>query len=207
MTTKTQLRGNCQCCGREQAVLAPFGTMAKHGYTVKGGWFIGGCSGHNYGPMQEDISVTRDIVATVRADVARLLEYAADLKSGKAHPPTCKTSHAPDAQPVAFAEAPAWAQRDAISSAIYATENRARAGEHFASDLETLANAVHGQPLREEKISAGPAPILVGECRISTHRGILTATSIVGARVSWRDESGFNSRMSSRAWRALELSA
>ena len=206
MTTKTQLRGNCQCCGREQAVLASSGTMAKHGYTVKGGWFLGVCSGHNYRPMQEDISVTRDIVATVRADVAKLLEYAADLKSGKSHPPTCKTSHAPGAQPVAFAEAPAWAQRDAISSAIYATENRARAGEHFANDLETLANAMHGKPLREEKVSAGPAPILAGERRISTKRGVLTATSVVGALVSWRDERGLKSRMSSRAWRALELS-
>ena len=77
MTTKIQLRGNCQRCGREQAVLAPSGTMAKHGSTDKGGWFIGGCSGHNYGPMQEDISVTRDIVATVRADVAKLLEIYA----------------------------------------------------------------------------------------------------------------------------------
>lgn len=206
MTTKTQLRGNCQCCGREQAVLASSGTMAKHGYTVKGGWFLGVCSGHNYRPMQEDISVTRDIVATVRADVAKLLEYAADLKSGKSHPPTCKTSHAPGAQPVAFAEAPAWAQRDAISSAIYATENRARAGEHFANDLETLANAMHGKPLREEKVSAGPAPILAGERRISTKRGVLTATSVVGALVIWRDERGLKSRMSSRAWRALELS-
>lgn len=206
MTTKTQLRGNCQCCGREQAVLASSGTMAKHGYTVKCGWFLGVCSGHNYRPMQEDISVTRDIVATVRADVAKLLEYAADLKSGKAHPPTCKTSHAPGAQPVAFADAAPWQQRDAITAAIYATESRARAGEHFANDLEALANAMHGQPLREEKVSAGPVPILAGERRISTHRGILTATSVVGAWVSWRDERGLKSRMSSRAWRALELS-
>ena len=206
MTTKTQLRGNCQCCGRDQAVLATTGTLAKHGYTVKGGWFLGVCSGHNYRPMQEDISVTRDIVATVRTDVAKLLEYAADLKSGKSHPPTCKTSHAPGAQPVAFAEAPAWAQRDAISSAIYATENRARAGEHFATELETMANAMHGKPLREKKVSAAPAPILAGERRISTKRGVLTATSVVGACVSWRDERGLKSRMSSRAWRALELS-
>lgn len=206
MTTKTQLRGNCQCCGRDQAVLATTGTLAKHGYTVKGGWFQGVCSGHNYRPMQEDISVTRDIVATVRADVAKLLEHAADFKAGKAHPPTCKASHAPGAKPVAFADAAPWQQRDAIAAAIYATESRARAGEHFANDLEALANAMHGQPLREEKISAGPAPILAGERRISRQRGILTATSIVGAWVSWRDERGLKSRMSSRAWRSLELS-
>lgn len=206
MTTKTQLRGNCQCCGREQAVLASSGTMAKHGYTVKGGWFQGVCSGHNYRPMQEDVSVTRDIVATVRADVAKLLEHAADLKAGRAHPPTCKTSHAPGAQPVAFADAAPWQQRDAITAAIYETESRARAGEHFANDLEALASAMHGQPLREEKVSAGPVPILAGERRISTKRGVLTATSVVGAWVSWRDERGLKSRMSSRAWRALELS-
>ncbi len=206
MKTKAQLRGNCQCCGREQAVLASSGTMAKHGYTVKCGWFLGVCSGHNYRPMQEDISVTRDIVATVRADVAKLMGYAADLKAGKAHPPTCKTSHAPGAQPVAFTDAAPWQQRDAITAAIYETESRARAGEHFANDLEALASAMHGQPLREEKVSAGPVPILAGERRISTKRGVLTATSVVGAWVSWRDERGLKSRMSSRAWRALELS-
>lgn len=35
---KTQTRGICQCCGREQAVLNGTGFMSQHGYTVKNGW-------------------------------------------------------------------------------------------------------------------------------------------------------------------------
>ena len=204
MATKTQLRGNCQCCGRDQAVLATTGTLAKHGYTVKGGWFQGVCSGHNYRPMQEDRAIADRIIISVRADVAKLLDQAAALRSGTAHPEKCRVSHRKGAEPVAFAEAPAWAQRDAIQSAIYATENRARAGEHFANDLEALAEAVHGQPLREVKVATGPAPIEAGERRVSK-RGTLTATSVIGARVYWRDERGFKSYTGSQAWRLLPL--
>lgn len=208
MATKTQLRGNCQCCGRDQAVLATTGTLAKHGYTVKGGWFQGVCSGHHHRAMQDDRSVTDRIVAEVRSQVAELRKTAQAYRVGTAHPARiAKASARPgEDATIAWDEAPDWMRNDARRSAIYALENRAAAGEHFANDLEALANAMHGQPLREEKVSAGPAPILAGERRISTKRGVLTATSVVGAWVSWRDERGLKSRMSSRAWRALELS-
>ena len=39
MKKEIQIRGNCQCCGKEQAVVG--GLMSKHGYTVENGWFSG----------------------------------------------------------------------------------------------------------------------------------------------------------------------
>lgn len=45
-----QHRGNCQVCGRLHAVVK--GKVAKHGYTVKDGWFEGACNGQFYAPMQ-----------------------------------------------------------------------------------------------------------------------------------------------------------
>ena len=44
----------------------------------------------------------------------------------------------------------------------------------------------------------------VGERRVSK-RGTLTATSVIGARVYWRDERGFKSYTGSQAWRLLPL--
>lgn len=63
-STKIQLRGNCPCCGRDQAVLAS-GRMSKHGYTVEQGWFQGVCSGDSHAPMQKDRVVTDRIIAQV----------------------------------------------------------------------------------------------------------------------------------------------
>lgn len=202
-STKIQLRGNCPCCGRDQAVLAS-GRMSKHGYTVEQGWFQGVCSGDSHAPMQKDRVVTDRIIAQVRADVVKLLQQAADLEAGKIHPLTCKVSHMRNAEPVPFKEAPEWAQREAVRSAIYGAQSRARAGESFADQMEALVNAVHGQPLREVPVEEGPAPVRAGERRKSP-RGLLTATRVEGARVYWKDERGFKSWTGTQAWRKMEL--
>ena len=85
---KTQLRGNCQVCGREHA--ASIGSVAKHGYTVKNGWFEGACNGWQYAPMQHDRTVTDKVCAKIRAECAQLLQKAEDYSTGKIHPTTVK---------------------------------------------------------------------------------------------------------------------
>ena len=199
---RIQVRGNCPCCGRDQAVVR--GVMSKHGYTVEHGWFQGVCSGDSYAPMQVQREVTDGIVAQVRKDVAELLNKVEQLKTGKIHPLTCKTSSIPKAEPVAWADAPEWAQKEAVRTAIYQTESRARAGASFADQMEALVNAVHGQPLREVPVEAGPAPIQAGERRMS-HRGVLTVVSVQGARVYWKDERGFKSWTGSTSWRKMQI--
>lgn len=78
--SKTQTRGNCQCCGRDQAVAK--GTMAHHGYTVDNGYFNGTCGGHMHAPLQVERTVADSIVAKCRQDAERLDKRAAALKDG-----------------------------------------------------------------------------------------------------------------------------
>lgn len=55
MATKATHNGTCQVCGRLQAVSR--WRIAKHGYTVKDGWFQGTCSGSRELPLEEDTTV------------------------------------------------------------------------------------------------------------------------------------------------------
>ena len=59
-----QIRGHCQCCGNQQAVVS--GHMSKHGYTVEHGWFQGVCTGESYKPIELERTVTNKIMAAVK---------------------------------------------------------------------------------------------------------------------------------------------
>ena len=84
VNTDIQYRGNCQVCGRFQAVVK--GKSSKHGYTVKEGWFSGICFGQNAAPMQHDTKVTGEIVATIRRDCLRLDALAISYETGAITP-------------------------------------------------------------------------------------------------------------------------
>jgi hypothetical protein len=161
MADKLQTRGNCQCCGRDQAVLRA-GTMAKHGYTVEQGWFNGVCTGHSYAPMQNDRSVTDRIIAQVRAEVKTLEQRVEGLESGKLVPLTAKLGSGRAAVEVEFKDAPVWAQKECLAIAIHQTKSRIRQGEYFCEDMGKLADTYHGQPLREVKVDAVTNAIQVG---------------------------------------------
>lgn len=201
-----QLRGICQCCGREQAVTN--GRLAKHGYTVEQGWFQGVCSGANYAPMNKDRSQTDRIIASVRAEVAELQQLVKKLESGKAKP---KTAQGPynvqkrEYDQVPYDEAPEYAQKDALRSLIWKTTRRAEMGTSFADMMEGLANTVFGTELREVARAEAPAPICHGERRKGTSGSILKATRVDGARVYWISEKGTRGWTGTRAWRAFEL--
>lgn len=146
---KTQTRGNCPCCGREQAVLAS-GRMSKHGYTVEHNWFNGVCDGERFAPMQVQREVTDAIVAQVRAEVSELLARAADLRARRADPATITQSNGRGKEPtiIQFASLNQYQQANAIESLAYNAEARARAGRDFADFMAELVNKVHGQPLK-----------------------------------------------------------
>jgi hypothetical protein len=205
--TKTQIRGICQCCGREQAVMAS-GLMSKHGYTVEHGWFSGVCYGQRHRPMQIDRSVADDTIRTVRADCVELDETAAALKAGRVTPATCKTPHynaaKRDFDRVAWADATPYQQEQAVAAAISRAESRARTGRAFADQLQALADRYHGQPLLTVAVEAGPAPIGSDERRVLP-RGIAAVRYVERGMVHWRDERGFSGRMSTRSWRALPI--
>lgn len=207
--------GNCQCCGRSQAVVGG-GLMSKHGYTVKGGWFEGVCSGDRYSPMQVSRVHTDEIVAQVLEDVEGLKQDVEALKTGKKFPSMVEVGSKKylgngkwSDNLVPFEEAPSYAQRNGVESAIYRLESRIRAGESFATSMTALVNRVHGTPLVQEKKPEVAAKILSGEKRVSEGGSVLTARYQEAARVYWsrpstdgRTASGW---MGSRAWRALSL--
>ncbi|MBN3839337.1 hypothetical protein [Burkholderia sp. Ac-20349] len=208
-TNKTQMRGNCQCCMRDQAVLDT-GRMSKHGYTVKGGpgygWFSGICSGQHHRPLQKDRSHLDTIVVVIRKDSANLERRARALRDGSVKPETAKEGPSSKAKEIPFAEANAYQQRQAIDSAIYSAESRSRNGFKLADEMVQFADKVHGTALREVKVDAGPAPIKLGEKRISSGNGrVLEATELRGGRVYWKDSKGFKSWTGTQSWRRFAL--
>ena len=213
MSTKIQHRGNCPCCGNQQAVLKS-GSMSKHGYVVDHGWFNGVCIGQLYAPMQKDRTITDKIISDVRSDVEILLKRVADLKAGILKPVTALSGKrvpgidrrgrsAMVDEVVPYDQAPEWQQEHSLKGEVYQHESRARAGTSFANDMEALVNRVHGQPLIEVKLEPALALILSGEQRKSA-RGVLTVSRVDGARVYWKDERGFKSWTGTAAWRRME---
>jgi hypothetical protein len=205
---KTQIRGICQCCGREQAVVGGF--MSKHGYTVDHGWFEGVCQGQHYAPMEISRERADLTIEQVRAD-CRVLRVKADaLRSRRISPASAKSGKRTltakgdwDWEIVAFSQAPAYYQQEAIDSEVYRAQRRAEIGEAFANQLESLANKWHGQPLREVAPAAPTPKITLGDQRISPTYGVITAVRIVGARVYWKTPAGFGTSTSTQAWRKL----
>ena len=147
----TQIRGNCQCCGRQQAVQAQSGrfiggVMSKHGYTVEQGWFNGVCSGRNHPPLQISRTVTDKIIADINAEVPELIAKANKVKAGEITPKFVKTFKK---QEIPFEQGNPREQHAARTSLEWAYRNRARTGEHFAESMAKVADKYHGQPLVE----------------------------------------------------------
>lgn len=208
-----QLRGHCQCCCRIQAVTG--GRMAKHGYEVKergqGGWFSGVCGGHSYAPVEVERTVLDNVVASIRKQVADMRELADRYEAGTAHPDNCRTSRYDhdkrDYVRVPWAEANEWQRRDEINSRVNNLRNRARAGDSQAKTMTEIADACHGKPLIEVAKDAGPAPIHIGDKRVTERFGTIEANEVWRGQVHYKDPKGFNRKMSTRAWRLLPAAA
>jgi hypothetical protein len=204
MSTKTQTRGNCPCCGRDQAVLAS-GRMSKHGYTVDNGWFNGVCSGERFEPMQVQREVTDQLVVQVRREVKELEAAADDCATGRRVPKTVTRGWGKNEQQVPFADAHPWEQSQAVHKAEWANRNRARAGQQFADFMEKVVNEVHGQPLREVEVADAPAPVRSGEQRKAPNGHTLTVRYVDRGRVYWADERGFRSWTGTQAFRKYPM--
>lgn len=146
MQANQQIRGNCQCCGRQQAVVN--GRMSKHGYTVKEGWFSGICSGRNYAPIQVSRTTTDKIIADISAEIPELIAKAEKVKSGELTPKTIKVRMM-SKEEIPFEQGDLRQQLAARTSLEWAYRNRARAGQDFIKEMTEVADKYHGQPLIE----------------------------------------------------------
>jgi hypothetical protein len=146
-----QIRGNCQCCGNDQAVVR--GYSSKHGYTVNNGWFNGVCSGQHYEPVQVSRVQADKVIEAVLSSVAELKETAAKVEAGKIKPKTIVTGYGKNSTEIHFANGTLKQQEQAVFILTQALKHRIRAGEDFAAYLKKVADENHGKPLREVAVS------------------------------------------------------
>lgn len=148
MRDTTQRRGHCPYCGRVQAVLTRTGKMAKHGYTIKYGWFQGVCPGHRHQPMEKDRDITESFIGQVREDVKNFRETIQKFLSGEIHPETVdKIAYSWKGPKIKWEDANDYQKKNAVERITREMEYKAKNGTAFADYLENLLNAVHGHEL------------------------------------------------------------
>jgi hypothetical protein len=142
---KNQIRGNCQCCGRLQAVRN--GHMSKHGYTKQHGWFAGVCSGERYAPMQTTREQTDKVIADITAEIPELIAKADLIKAGNLTPKFIVVGRYDNKKEIPFADADKRQQANAVYSLEWSFRNRASAGKTFIATLDEIADEKHGTEL------------------------------------------------------------
>jgi hypothetical protein len=145
METIKQIRGNCQCCGRLQAVKN--GHMSKHGYTKQHGWFAGVCSGERYAPMQITREQTDKVIADITAEIPELIEQADKVKLGIIVPKTVVIGRYDNKQTIPYDVATLRDQERARTSLEWSLRNRASSGKVFIATLDEIADEKHGTEL------------------------------------------------------------
>lgn len=155
--SRFQLRGHCQRCGNQQAVMAD-GTMAHHGYTVKNGWFQGKCSGHQFQPVERSRATLDKTVEAIRASCVELLAKAAEIETGdvpaelpyytiRVNPQTGLKERGTFMTPVQ--DIPSYRVADCLQSYVYSFRRRAEIGEAQALYMTSIADQFHGKDLIE----------------------------------------------------------
>lgn len=145
METIKQIRGNCQCCGRLQAVKN--GHMSKHGYTKQHGWFAGVCSGERYAPMQITREQTDKVIADITAEIPELIAKADQVKAGNLTPKFIVVGRYDNKKEILFADADKHQQARAVYSLEWSFRNRASSGKIFIATLDEIAEEKHGTEL------------------------------------------------------------
>jgi hypothetical protein len=198
-----QIRGNCQCCGRQQAVVN--GTMSKHGYTVANHWFQGVCSGERHEPMQVSRTTTDRIVADITEEVTALLFQADQVLAGKLNPTKVIRGQFKKAYEIDFADATAHEQAHAVQCLNWKLRSRAKAGEDFAKYLAETADQKHGTALVEVERKEAPVPVNTGDQKMKDGKTYI-CRYVQGARVHYgmtRGEQTFKGWIGIGDWRNL----
>jgi hypothetical protein len=199
-----KLLGNCQVCGRLQAVNKG---MSKHGYTVAQGWFQGVCSGEGELPMQQDNKVTQEVCAGIEEEIIVLQILISQLNLGVVTPKTARESSFYGAKEIPFAEADAYMQKQAVESLIRNTQFRINAGKAHAEYITKISERVLGQALIEEAKPVKAPAVIKGEKRLAEN-GYFVCKHVDGARVYWDKIVGdkvYRGWTGTTAWRKLEL--
>jgi len=79
MKNKATHSGECQICGHHQKL--PGGSLSKHGYTKRWGFFSGVCSGAGHLPFEVSKDQIAGAVAAVEAKIAEVSAEIAELEN------------------------------------------------------------------------------------------------------------------------------
>lgn len=163
---KSTHTGTCQACGRAQAL--PAGVLAKHGYTVKWGFFSGTCAGSGQRPLEIDRHFCDEIIQQLGEQAAAADARAIEYENGSMVPFQARAGF--DAKDrngrwvevmVPYADADEYHQKQAIDNAISTMRYNAKEMRAHAGHLCILAERIHGkqelQPRGPERteLSAG----------------------------------------------------
>jgi hypothetical protein len=205
---KIQMRGHCQVCGGQQAVVR--GGMSKHGYTVKQGWFEGVCTGEHQAPVEESREHLDLTCAKINEQVAKINARIENLRSGVEQPSELPIWNYRTGKydMIPAAELSDLKRKDGLQTMIWRLESRAEAGCSHVKNLTTIADTFHGKPLIEVDVQANkPEPIVCGERRVNKCNRTLTCAQVDGARIYYTglDYQGrpFKGWTGSRSWRAM----
>ena len=172
-TSKIQIRGNCPCCGNDQAVVR--GVMSKHGYTVDNGWFNGVCSGDVHEPIQVSRVQADRVVESVRLSVAKLEKELAAVEAGTVTPKNVATGCGKNSNAVPFEFGTLKQKEDAVFSLKRGLKYKISQGTSFADHLANVVEKNHGQPLREIKLDA----LIIGVgSTVKVQGSVVTVTKI-----------------------------
>ena len=152
--------GNCQACGREHAIDIVKGDIAKHGYQVNFGQFLGVCPGSDRLPAQKSVDYTHVVIVSCVEASGRLTAYADAIEAGREVPPTVvhydpgavrKTSWGSDRKganvEIPYAQGDIDEQHRARINAVNEARGNARANADHASYLEVNVLPLFGNEL------------------------------------------------------------
>lgn len=185
-TSKIQLRGNCQCCGRQQAVLDT-GRMSKHGYTVDNGWFNGVCSGERHPPIQHDRSALDAMCVSIEEQCVQLCIVALDMEQGRSFPKMVDTGNTiwinrkPVREQIEWSQASVYQQQAQVKREVSHLRRRAELGRSFVKDMLKLADERHGGELERVVLDPAAKAINVGDT-VKVYGRDVVVTRIADAR-------------------------
>lgn len=162
-------RGHCQACTKVQAIDPNTGNIAKHGYTVDGGYFSGTCPGSDRRTLHVERAFADEIIVQARADAAAARAQLAQLEQGTAHPVMCQTNEREENtydargrrvfkyKMVKWADADVGQRSAAMRDAIWNAKRSAELAESCANDLQKWADKITGKvdAYRVEDLDAG----------------------------------------------------
>jgi hypothetical protein len=143
-------RGHCQKCLRVHAIDVGTGLLAKHGYTVDGGYFSGECAGSGVASLHVNRDLTDAIIRMCDEDSKNLRAHIAKLEAGAVFPrmahngeyiKVTKTGRRGNTYTereevmVPFADAPEMYRREAVRQAIWNATRTAEQAEHHAKQM------------------------------------------------------------------------